>query len=152
MLARLVVLDDSAGAERLDVDAIDLSREGHAWGKLEAALELGCRPLGSEQHLEAARDERHVRDRLLADERLEISPETVPKLTLLKVGELEAHALHRVVQATPQESDRVLDAIRFDPIRAELFRQPGVEAEEHLMGDRPTQACIDARVDALRID
>src|SRR5256885_15690698 len=76
------------------------------------------------------------------------SPETVPKLTLLKVGELEAHALHRVVQAAPQESDRVLDAILFDPIRAELFRQPGVEAEQHLMGHRPAQACIHAPRDA----
>src|SRR5580765_8527453 len=50
VLARLVVLDDAARAERIDVDSVDLSRERHAWSQLEPTLQLGRRPLGAEQH------------------------------------------------------------------------------------------------------
>ena len=84
MLARLVVLDDPARAERVDVDAVDLPREGHALGELEPALQLRRGALGAEQHLEAARDERHVRSGLFADERLEVAPEAVPELAPLE--------------------------------------------------------------------
>src|SRR5205823_12132396 len=52
----------------------------------------------------------------------------------------------------PQEGDRVVDAILFDPMRAELLRQPGVELEQRLVRNRAAQSCIDTRIDALRID
>src|SRR5439155_10539019 len=101
VLPRLVVLDDPACAERVDVDAIDLSREGHALGELESTLELGRGALRSEEHLEAARNERHVGSGLFAHERLEIAPQAVAKLTLLQIGELDPDTLHRVIQAAP---------------------------------------------------
>ena len=111
VLSRLVVLDDPAGAERVDVDAVDLPREGDALGELEATLELRCGAFRSEQHLEAAGDERHVCGGLFAHERLEVAPETVAELTPLEIGQLHAYALHRIVQAPPQETECVLDPI-----------------------------------------
>src|SRR5207253_7863623 len=60
-LARLVVLDDPARAERVDVDAVDLPGEGQARTELEPALQLGRRPLAAERDLEAARHERQLR-------------------------------------------------------------------------------------------
>ena len=152
VLARLVVLDDPPRAERIDVDAVDLPRQRDALGELEATLELGCRAFRSEEHLEPARNERHVCGGLFADEGFEVAPEAVPELTPLEIGQLDTHALHRIVQAPPQEGERILDPIRLDAVRAELLGQTGIELEERLVRDRPAQARIDARIDALRID
>jgi len=137
VLARLVVLDDAARAERIDVDSVDLPRERHARSQLEPALQLGRRPLGAEQHFEAAREKRHVRSCLFADEGFEVAPQAVPKLARLQLRELEAHTLHDCfVEAPREERHRVLDAIRFDAVGAELLRQSGVEAVQNLVGDR----------------
>jgi len=52
VLAGLVVLDDPAGAERVDVDAVDLPGERDPGAEIEAALELRGRPLAAEEDLE----------------------------------------------------------------------------------------------------
>src|SRR5687768_9673098 len=97
VLARLVVLDDPSRAEGVDVDAVDLSGECQPFGELEPALQLRRRALRAEQHLKAARDERRFRRRVFADERLEVSPETVLELALLQLGELHPDAFDRRV-------------------------------------------------------
>src|SRR5229473_1120725 len=48
VLPRLVVLDDSARTERVDVDAIDLAGQRRPLGELEPPLELRCGALRSE--------------------------------------------------------------------------------------------------------
>ena len=73
-LAGLVVPHDPARAERVEVDPVDLPREREA-AQVEAALQLRRRALGPERDLEAARDERGLRFRLVAHEALEVAPE-----------------------------------------------------------------------------
>ena len=54
VLAGLVVLDDPARAERIDVDPVDLPGESEPAAEIEPSLELRRGPLAAEQHLEAA--------------------------------------------------------------------------------------------------
>src|SRR5262249_31547849 len=55
-LARLVVLDDPACAERIDVDPVDLPGQIQIVRERKAALQLGRRSLRAERNLEPARD------------------------------------------------------------------------------------------------
>ena len=74
------------------------------------------------------------------------------KLSFLQIGQLHAHALERIGETAPEEDERFLDAFGLDPVRAELLRESRVEAEQGLVRDRATQACVDSSVDALGID
>src|SRR5919109_1464227 len=96
-LSRLVVLDDPAGAERIHVDPVDLSGQREAV-EIEAALELGRRPLRAERDLEFARDERRLRCRLGADEVLEVALESAHELAALEIGELLSDPAEGIVQ------------------------------------------------------
>src|SRR5205085_600415 len=60
VLPRLVVLHDPTGAERVDVDPVDLPGQGHSLRELEPALQLRRRALRAEQHLEATGNERRL--------------------------------------------------------------------------------------------
>src|SRR5439155_25599257 len=106
--ACLVVLDDPARAEGVDVDSIDLSRQGDALCQFEPALQLRGRALRAEQHLEPARDERGFGGCILPHEGLEVAPETVQELALLKPGELHPDTLDRLVEAPAEIGDGVL--------------------------------------------
>src|SRR4030095_15752716 len=75
VLAGLVVLDDSARAQRLDVDAVDLPGEDDAVAELEPALQLGRRALETERDLELTRLERRLALGLDANEPLEVARE-----------------------------------------------------------------------------
>src|SRR5215212_4398582 len=109
-LTRLVVLDDPTCRKWVDVDPVDLPGQREA-AEVEARLELGCRALGSEQHLEAARSERQVELRLLAHEVLEVTPQALLELAPVEIGQLEPEAtLERVVEALVQEFDGLLEA------------------------------------------
>ena len=68
----LVVLNDPTGAQRVEVDAVDLARDAEV-AQLEPALELDRRTARSERNLEAPRDEREAERDVLADEVLEIA-------------------------------------------------------------------------------
>src|SRR5262249_44696813 len=54
-LAGLVVLDDPARAERVDVDPVDLPGKAHSLAEVEPALQLGGRALHAERDLELPR-------------------------------------------------------------------------------------------------
>ena len=82
-LARFVVLDDPASAERVDVDPVDLPGEPEIVAELEASLQLRRRSLGAEGHLEPSRHERDRRDGFVTQEPLQIRTERVSKLELL---------------------------------------------------------------------
>src|SRR5205807_3258626 len=83
-LARLVVLDDPTRAERVDVDPVDLPGQRQA-AEVEAALELGGRPLRSEQDLEPAGNERPLLRGLVVDELLEVAAQAFVQLAALEV-------------------------------------------------------------------
>src|SRR5438874_3213975 len=83
-LPGLVVLDDPAGAERVEVDPVDLPRDREAVD-LEPALELGRRALRPERDLETSRDEPEGRLCLAAHEVLEVAPQALLELAALKV-------------------------------------------------------------------
>src|SRR5207249_7377941 len=119
-LARLVVLDDPARAEGIDVDPVDLPREPDPVGELEPALELRRCSLRPEQDLEPPWDERQVGFGLVADELLEVAPERLFELRRLELRQLETDAsAQRVVEAAAKERDRLLDALRLDALDAE---------------------------------
>src|SRR5207244_3672641 len=108
---------------RVDVDAVDLPREPDAVGQLEAALQLGCRPLRAEAHLEPPRDERQAGFSLVPDELLEVAPERLLELGRYELGELEAHsAAERVIEAAAEERHGLFDHLRRDALDAELLR------------------------------
>ena len=92
MPARLVVLDDPARAERLDVDAVDLSRERQARRELEPALQLRRGAVVPERDLEAPRLERQLRRALVLDERIEVPPQRLVELARLHLGQIHPHA------------------------------------------------------------
>src|SRR5205823_13649334 len=89
LLARLVVLDDPARAERIDVDPVDLPREEEA-AEVEAALQLRRRAFRAERDLEPARNQPCLGLDLRTDELLEIAPEPLLELVTLQVGEVES--------------------------------------------------------------
>src|SRR5581483_1875893 len=130
-LPRLVVLHDPAGAERVDVDAVDLPREEDAVAELEPALELRRRAVAPEADLEAAGLEHELRARLLAHEPLEVAPERLAQLRRRDLAELEPHArAERVVEAALEERQRPLEVLGRRPVGAELLRQAAVERVE----------------------
>ena len=151
-LPGLVVLDDPARAERVDVDAVDLSRECDARSDREPTLKLGRRALRSEPDLEASRNERRLGGRVLAHERLEVAPQSVLQLAPLQRCQLHPNARHRVLEAPAQERHGRLDALLVHAIDTELLRKAGVETEQRLMRDRTSEARIDLGVDRARVD
>src|SRR5207248_1107574 len=98
-LARLVVLDDPARAERVDVDAVDLAAQEETLPQLEAALQLGRGAVAAEADLEAPRQQAELGTRLLAREPLEVAPEA------LALGRAERRTL-----AERREHDRIAEA------------------------------------------
>ena len=124
-LARLVVLDDPARAERVDVDPVDLPGEREAVD-LEPALELGRRAVGAERDLELARDEAERRLGLLAHEVLQVAPEALLELAPLEVAELDPDAaLDRLGQALAEELERLVEPLRVDAARRRVrFGRP----------------------------
>ena len=81
-LPRLVVLDDPARAERVEVDPVDLAGEREGV-EIEPSLQLRRRPLRPERNLEPARDELEVRGRLVAHEGFEIAEQALLELAPL---------------------------------------------------------------------
>src|SRR5919108_2959626 len=150
-LARLVVLDDPARAERVEIDPVDLAREREAVD-LQAALELGGGTLRAERDLEAARDQSEGRVGLLSDEVLEVAPEALLELPPLQLAELDPDAaLDRRGQALAEKREALLQALGVDALDAESLRQPREELEESLMGDGAAEARIDLAVDRTRV-
>ena len=122
--ARLVVLHDPARAVRVDVDPVDLAAQVEIVAEVQAALQLGRRAVGAERDLEPPRHELQRRCGLVADEALEIAEEALVELGLLQVGEVEPDAAaQRVVEAAPEEADRLLDVLRGHAVVPELLRQ-----------------------------
>ena len=99
-LARLVVLDDPARAERVEIDAVDLPGEGER-PQVEPALELRRGPLGPERDLELARHELKLRRRFVPDELLQVAQQALLELTSLELGQLHPDAVHRLGEALP---------------------------------------------------
>ncbi len=121
-LARLVVLDDSARAERVDVDPVDLAGEGQTRRQLEPALQLGRCAFATERDLEPPRYERRRGPALLLDERPEVAPQRLVELPLLHLGQIHAHARERVVEAAAHQPGRRLNVLRLEPLHPELGR------------------------------
>ena len=152
-LAALVVLDDAACGERVEVDAVDLPAHGEA-AEVEPGLEPGCRALAAERHLEPPRHERHLGPRLPAYELAEVAEQPLLELEPLDVRELDAARLagHRLADALLQERERLVEALGLDAVGADALRQPREELEESLVRDLAAQAGVDAGVDRPRID
>src|SRR5947208_12448978 len=90
-LARLVVLDDPAGAEGVEIDPVDLSRERER-AEIETALELLGRALRAERNLEPPRHQLQLRGGLVAEESLEVAEQPLLELPPLQVGQLHPDA------------------------------------------------------------
>ena len=120
--AELVVLDDAACAERIDIDPVDLPRDGEA-AELEATLQLDRRRARSEADFEPTRDERQAKLDLLLDEVLEVARKGLFQLQPLEVRELHAHAAgDRLGKAFAQEDERLVQAVRLHGIRPQALR------------------------------
>src|SRR4029453_8547661 len=106
-LPRLVVLDDPARAERIDVDPVDLPGEPEIVRERKAALELRCGPLGAEGNLEAAGYELHLGRCLVSQEALEVGARRLPQLGGLEIGQVESDSgFESIVEAATHELDR----------------------------------------------
>src|ERR687891_490533 len=150
-LPRLVVLDDPARAERVDIDPVDLPGEREA-AEVEPALELGRGALGAEGDLEAARDERRLRLGLGADEALEVAAEPAVQLAPVELRELLADSVERIVQAPTEEADGVLDVAGLHALRAELLRKAAEEPAQSGVRERAPELRVHLGVDLLRRD
>src|SRR2546423_185934 len=94
--------------------------------EIEPARELWCGAFGAEGDLEAAGDERQVRLRLGADDRLEVAPEPLLELAPLQVGELEPGlrcTRDRLGEALAQELERLVEPPRRNPFGIDPPRQ-----------------------------
>ena len=133
-LTRLVVLDDPARAERVEVDAVDLpgQREGV---EIEPSLQLLRRPLRPERHLEPARDELELRGRFVAHEGFEIAEQALLELAPLEVGQLHPDPGHRLREALAQELERPVELLRTQLLDPELLRQTGEELVQRRVCD-----------------
>ena len=152
--SRLVVLDDAAGAEGIEIDAVDLSGEREA-AEVEAALKLGSRAVGAEGDLEAPRNERQLRLCLAAGELLEVAPQALLELVSLHLGQLEPSvdvAGESVVEALPQEGERLVEAVGLDPLRLQSLRQAREEPVERLVRNGAAQSRVDLAVDRAWVD
>ena len=152
-LAALVVLDDAARGERVEVDAVDLPAHGEA-AEVEPRLEPGCGALAAERDLEPPRHERHLGPCLPAYELAEVAEQALLELEPLDVGELDAARLagHRLADALLEERERLVEALGLDAVGADVLRQPREELEESLVRHLAAQAGVDARVDRPWID
>ena len=150
MLARLVVLHDPAGAERVDVDPVDLPGERQPGRELETALQLRRRPLVPERDLEPARHEREAGLALLLDDRLEVAPQRLVELAQLHLGELHPHAADRLVEALPHQPLRVVDVARLELLDAELRRHAREEAVQRRVRHRAALHRVGLGVDRPR--
>src|SRR5581483_10501558 len=122
-LAGLVVPDDPARRERVDVDAVDLPGDGEP-AEVEAAA---GRALGAERDLEVARDERQLRLRLGLDELAQVAAQSEVELAALELREVDPDAAgERLVDARVEEAERVREVLRGDALRADRLRQAGV--------------------------
>ena len=110
------------------------------------------RALAAERHLEALRDERELRRSLRAHERLEVAPERLVELLALQLGQLHAHAVHRLVEAAAQERQRAVELRLVEPLDAELLRDAAEELVQRAVRDRAAQLRVDVRVDRPRIE
>ena len=152
-LPRLVVLDDPPGAERVDVDPVDLPREEDVVGELEAALELRSRALRSEGDFEPTRDESHLRRGLVAEESFEIRAQGVPELGRLQLGEIEPYSgLERGVETAMHERGRRLEILGRDALGVELSREHRVEAMQCRVEHLAAKHRVGLGVDSLGID
>src|SRR6185503_17517234 len=150
--AELVVLHDASGAERIDVDPVDLPGDGEAT-ELEAPLQLDRRRARAEADLEPPRDEWQAELELLLDEMLEVARQGLLQLEPLQVGELHAHPAGDCLgEAFAQEDERLVQAVGLDRIRPEPLRQAAVEAVERLVRDSAANARIEDGVDLLRVN
>src|SRR5579864_1331975 len=152
VLARLVVLHDPAGAERIDIDAVDLAGQDDAVAEVEPALELGRSALAAKEHFEPPRDELELASALLVHECLQVTPQRLVELPRLHLRHLHAHAADRLVEARAHEPNgAVLDAL-VELLDAELLRKAREELEQRAVRDGAAQLRIDLGVDRARID
>src|SRR5437764_664882 len=145
-LARLVVLDDPAGAEGVEIDPVDLSRERER-AEIETALELLGRALRAERNLEPPRHQLQLRGGLVPEERLEVAEQPLLELLPLQVGQLHPDASHRLGEALAQELERVVELFGPELFDAEPLRDAGEELVQGAMSDLTAEARVDDLVD-----
>ena len=151
--ARLVVLDDPARRERVDVDPVDLPREAQPVAEIEPALKLGCGALGPERDLESARHERHLRRRFVTEKPLEIRDERLAELRRLELGQIEPDSrFERVVQAGSHEDERGVEVLGRHALGVQLPGKRRVEAVQRRVNDLPSEHRVRLGVDGLGID
>src|SRR5881227_2170819 len=150
-LARLVVLDDPAGAEGVEIDPVDLSRERER-AEIETALELLGRALRAERNLEPPRHQLQLRGGLVAEESLEVAEQPLLKLSPLQVGQLHPDARHRLGEALAHELERVVELFGPELFDAEPLRDTGEELVQGTMSDLAAEARVDDLVDRARPD
>ena len=150
-LPRLVVLDDPARAERVEVDPVDLAGEREGV-EIEPSLQLRRRPLRPERNLEPARDELELRGRFVAHEGFEIAEQALLELAPLEVGQLHPDPGHRLREALAQELERPVELLRTQLLDPELLRQTGEELVQRRVCDLAAQARVDLLVDRARAD
>ena len=124
-LAGLVVLNDPARAERVEVDPVDLPGEPEIVTERQARAEA-LEPRGRSRTRPRACAGRScdVGRRLVAQEALEVRAQRVPELGLLQLGEIEPDpGLERVVETAMDERDRCLEVLGRHALGVELARQ-----------------------------
>ena len=142
--ARFVVDDDSARAQRIDIDPVDLA----------ADPDTGRQLVRLERHLQLPRDERGTCGRVGPHELLEIAPKALTELAALKIIDVDPEArVEGAVHALVHELDGRLDVVRCDALRSrDGSRQLAVEALQRDMGDRASHLGADHLVDLARTE
>ena len=152
MLAGLVVLHDPARAERILVDAVDLSGQRQPVAEIEPSLQLGRRTLAAEEHLETPRHERELRLALRADDGLEVAPQRRVELPRLHLRHVHAYALQRLLEAGAHQAHRIVENAFVELLDAELLRHPREELVERVVRDGAAQLRVHLRVDRARTE
>src|SRR5262249_10205688 len=106
VLARLVVLNDPARAERVDVDPVDLPGQRDAVSERQPALQLRRSALATERDLEPPWDELRAARALLSHDGFEVAPKRLVQLARLHLGHLHAHAAEGFVETRAHEAHR----------------------------------------------
>src|SRR5439155_9336887 len=150
-LARLVVLDDPAGAKGIEIDPVDLAREREG-AEIETALELLWRALGAEGNLEPPRHELQLGGGFVSHERLEIAQQALLELAPLQVGQLHPDARHRLRKTFTEELERLVEVVRPELLDAEAFRDASEELVQRAVRDLAAEARVDNLVDRARAD
>ena len=155
LLAGLVVPDDPARGERIEVDAVDLPGEQERV-EVEAALELGRRALRAERDLEPARDERQLATR---PRRGRAPPGRARASGAARcAGGRSARAASRRRLRSPRRGTRAGTRAPRRAVPAgtcsapSRFGRPGEELEERLVRDRAAHARVDLGVHRLRVE